>query len=166
MDREIEQTLAELTGAIKTVGERQVSLEDRIKKVEEMPLTDSSESTAAEKEKGTTLTDSSKSTARLQELEAEVAELHHRAEVYESPAYASEMISQWAHGLTFEDYVALGAKLGFQDALAEEEGQNPDLLEDVNLDGGPRITFSEAVPEGEAGWMKSEFLGCFVKVES
>jgi len=173
MDGKVKEALDELTGAVKAVGERQVSLEDRIKTVEETPSTDSSEKPGGEeeKEKGkeTSLTDSSESTARLQELEAENLRLCQQAESYEDPAYTSEIIregiSQWARGLTPENYIALGVKLGFQDVLAEEEGQDPDLLGDVNLDGGPRVMFREAVPAGETGWLESKSLGCFVKVE-
>lgn len=171
MNEEIKQALDELNGAVRVVGERQVSLEDRIKAVEKMPLTDSSEKPGGEEEEGkgkeTSLTDSSESTARLQELEAENVRLRHQAEAYEDPAYASEIISRWAHGLTPENYIALGVKLGFQDVLAEEVGgQTPELLGDVDLEGGPRIMFSEAVPAGETGWLESKSLGCFVKVES
>jgi len=169
MDEKTRLALERLIASVTAAGERQVSLEDRIKAVEETQLTDSSKEAGAEKtgEKGTeTPLTVSSDVVHLQEIEAENVKLHEQAELYESPAYTSEIISRWAHGLTPEDYIELGVKLGFQDVLAEEEGQDPELLGDVNLEGGPQIMFSKAVPDGETGWMKSKSLDCFVKVES
>ena len=113
----------------------------------------------------TPLTDSSESKEKPKELETKNAELLHQAEVYESPAYFDEIIRRWAHGLTPESFIALGVKLGFQEVLAEEVGQHPERPGEVQLKDGPRVMFSETLPEGEEGWSRSESLGCFVKVE-
>lgn len=147
MDEETRKALEELTGVVTAVGERQVSLEDRIKAVE------------------TPSTDSSEKPARLQELETKNAELLRKAEAYESPAYADEIIRRWARGLTPESYIALGVKLGFQEVLAEEVGEVTEHLDEVQLADGPRVMFSDTLPEGEEGWQRSESLGCFVKVQ-
>jgi len=154
MDEETKKALEELTGVVTAVGERQVSLEDRIKVVEARP------------EAVTPLTDSSETTARLQELETENVSLKQESEAYKSPAYADEIIRRWARGLTPESYIALGVKLGFQEVLAEEVGQGEELLGEVQLEEGPRVLFSEQLPLGEKGWEKSETLGCYVKVEA
>lgn len=152
---ELRDSVLDLTSQVKGVAE---------KLTEKLPPVTPATEEAGSKEQ---LKDSSENTD-LQELQAKNAELSEAIDTYRSPAYAEEIIRRWARGITPEDYVVLGLKLGYNGLLAQEAVQDPDAyLGEVELeDSGSKVLFSDSVPEGESGWEKSETLGCFVKVVS
>lgn len=115
------------------------------------------------------LTDSGESEASLPELQTENKTLKDQVAVLQSETHSRRMLQDWLRGLSPEGFIRLGTNLGYGDLLSDAVmGEDPDNLHEVALsdaEGGGKVLFSEVLPEGEDGWMRSETLGCYVKVQ-
>lgn len=167
MDAEVKQAVDEVSQAIKELKQK---FDAHLTEPSPTPspagahLSESAKETLEQKGAHST-----ESAAQLQEVITERDQLRDRVAVLESETHLRRVVQDWMRGLTAEGYVELGVKLGYTDLLAEAlpEG-DPDAIHETALSdepGSPRILFSETLPEGEDGWVKSEVLGCFVKAE-
>ncbi len=160
MDNEVKEALADMRQAILEIDQKvSAHLQEA-----EAHSTDSGGESPPEAEAHST--SSEPESADL----AEVEELREQVAILQSETHTRRVIQDWLRGLSPEGYVELGKRLGYDDLLLAEvpELEDPDAVHEVSLGdvpGEPKVLFSQTLPEGEDGWMKSESLGCFVKVE-
>lgn len=172
MDAEVKEVLDKLSLTVGTVKEAVLEVDKKVEAhlKEPPPLPAPAHSVNSEtKSKEETGAAHSKDSANLQELQVKNDDLIKQVGILQSDTHLRRVVQDWMRGLTPEGYVELGQKLGYTDLLAESlpEG-DPDAIHESALSddpNSPRILFSETVPEGEEGWVKSEALGCFVKAE-